>query len=81
MKFLKIVRWYWTPSFGTNDISFGIHICWKGRLDFHIWKGMLSIGNIPLYQNKDGYVYAVSNSFHEKNNFPVRAGVPHFRKK
>lgn len=26
----------WWTSFGTPDISLGIHICWDGRIDFHI---------------------------------------------
>jgi hypothetical protein len=64
-KFNQTRRWFWTPDFGTNDISFGIHICWKGRIDIHIWTGMLSIGNVPVYTNRDGTLIAVSNSFHE----------------
>ncbi len=73
----------WWTDFGTKDISLGIHICWKGRVDFHILTGMLSLGRIPLYDN-NGKEFALSNSFHESTNKrdyikkrkPFRAGNP-----
>jgi hypothetical protein len=80
MKFDHIARIWWT-DFGTKDISFGIHICWAGRIDLHIWTGMLSLGNVPIYEKIDRNgkkLLAVSNSFHiditKTSN--MRAGVP-----
>lgn len=71
------MKWiHWTKDFGTNDISFGIHICWKGRIDIHVLFGMLSIGRVPMYRNlKTGLVFAVSNSFHKTKKPPYRAGT------
>ena len=74
MTFYKWTNLKWT-NFGTKDISFGIHVCWKGRIDIHIWTGMMSVGNIPLYKTREGRIIAVSNSYHEDRNKPIRAGV------
>ena len=75
MKYIKTTFIWWT-DFGTKDISFGIHICWKGRLDIHILHGMLSLGNVPIYMDREGKEFAVSNSFHKTGKRPFRAGVP-----
>lgn len=75
MKFHKIVYFWWT-NFETKDVSFGIHICWKGRVDIHFLSGMLSIGNVPLYKTKEGKIIAVSNSFHSDKKKPIRASIP-----
>ena len=75
MKFFKIAHIHWT-DFKTRDISFGIHICWAGRIDFHIGTGMLSIGNVPLYKDNKKSIFAVSNSFHNTRKLPIRAGTP-----
>ncbi len=76
MKYVKTTFIWWT-DFGTKDISFGIHICWKGRLDIHFLHGMLSLGNVPIYTDKRGKQFAVSNSHHTDKTKPVRAGVPY----
>lgn len=75
--------WLWWSSFGTWDISLGLHLCWRGRLDLHIGTGMLSVGRVPLYsKGSHGKEFAVSNSFHtdmrqrNTSSRPVRAGVP-----
>lgn len=86
MKFVGF-KWLWlTRSFGTKDVSFGIHICWKGRIDIHFWTGMLSIGRVPIYMyvnhSNEWVSVAVGNSYHEdrlngsRNRRPIRAGVP-----
>ncbi len=71
---------------GWPDISFGVHICMKGRVDIHFLKWILSIGVVPIYEFhyfKEGRIYAASNSYHaamEKSkgnsNRNFRAGVP-----
>lgn len=68
--FARMTWIWWTKTFGTNDISLGIHICWAGRIDIHFWTGMLSIGRVPLYVMPEGTrtagsLTAVSNSYHE----------------
>jgi hypothetical protein len=76
MKFDHIARFWWT-DFGTNDISFGIHVCWDGRIDLHIWTGMLSLGIVPIYRcQRTNNSMAVSNSFHLDNTKRLRAGIP-----
>lgn len=75
MTFSKQTNFWWT-HFGTKDVSFGIHICWQGRVDIHILWGMLSIGNVPIYTDKQGRQFAVSNSYHLDNTQPLRAGTP-----
>lgn len=75
--FHHMARVWWTSDFGTNDISFGVHICWEGRIDIHFWKGMLSLGRVPIYENHThGKFVAVSNSYHNDKSKPSRAGVP-----
>lgn len=79
MKFVR-TTFIWLTSFGWPDVSFGLHWCWKGRLDIHFLIWMLSIGNVPLYRNQDNKLFAVSNSFHtaqDKRRHALRAGVPH----
>lgn len=81
MTFNHIARIWWT-DFGTKDISFGIHICWDGRIDLHIWTGMLSLGVVPIYEKRDMLgkkLLAVSNSFHKDitKTSRMRAGVPY----
>ena len=84
MKFIGY-KWLWlTKDFGTKDISFGIHICWKGRIDIHFWTSMLSIGRVPIYMYADRCgewkTIAVGNSYHKdklnyrRNCRPIRAG-------
>lgn len=65
----------WVTTFPTNDISFGLHICWKGRIDVHFLIFMISIGNVPIYK-RNGKFIAVSNSYHTDKTKPVRAGTP-----
>lgn len=74
MKFEHISH-FWYTDFRTKDISFGVHICWKGRIDIHFLFGMLSIGIVPIY-SQQGKRIAVSNSFHQDKKLPIRAGVP-----
>lgn len=79
MKFIGY-KWLWLTK------TFGIHICWKGRIDIHFWTGMLSIGKVPIYMyvdiDKQWRSVAVSNSYHEgklkkeRKSRPIRAGVP-----
>ncbi len=76
----------WYTHFGW-DVSLGIHICWKGRIDIHFLFGMLSLGYVPIYE-RARKKFAASNSFHEavqrrfmekikKTKLPeMRAGVP-----
>lgn len=72
---------WWTPDFGTNDISFGLHICWDGRIDIHFWKGMLSLGRVPIYSlAPDGRLVAVANSYHKDRRKNIRAGTPQLAK-
>lgn len=81
--------WFWITDFKGADLSLGIHLCWKGRIDFHILRWMISIGRVPLYRQfrwKDGIwnrgeVFACSNSYHvadqkRKDKMAIRAGVP-----
>ncbi len=75
MKF-DCIRWFWLTTFGTKDISLGIHICWAGRLDVHILWVMISIGIVPIYRDRHNKKFAVSNSYHKTNKLPIRAGVP-----
>jgi hypothetical protein len=75
MQFVKTAYYWWTPHFGTNDISFGIHICWKGRVDIHFLWGMLSVGIVPIYKNHNG-LFAASNSYHCDKTKRIRASVP-----
>lgn len=75
MEFYKLVWVHWT-SFGTPDLSIGLHFCWAGRIDFHIGTGMLSLGIVPLYKLRTGKVIAVSNRWHREKTGSVRAGVP-----
>ena len=78
MKFHKMKWVHWTDSFGTKDVSLGIHICWKGRIDIHFLFGMLSIGRVPIYKDRKGILFAASNSWHsdQSGKFRIRAGVP-----
>lgn len=75
MKYLY-QRFFWITFFGIPDVSFGIHICMDFRVDFHLLFWMLSIGNVPIYQLKDGSRIAVSNSYHLTKRGSVRAGNP-----
>jgi len=75
MKFLRF-QFFWITNLGWPDISFGIHICMKGRVDIHFLKWMLSFGNVPIYQNRIGRKFAASNSFHEYQSKEFRAGNP-----
>ena len=64
-EFIRMAFIYWTPNFGTRDISFGIHLCWAGRVDIHFLFGMLSIGRVPIYRWTGKPEFASSNSFHK----------------
>lgn len=83
MKYLYTAPIYLT-RFPGGDISLGLHLCWKGRIDLHIGVWMLSIGNVPIYQDRDHKSIAVSNSFHKwatrkrpvEQRPALRAGVP-----
>lgn len=75
MTFTKYVSIWWT-NFQTKDVSFGIHICWQGRVDIHFLWGMLSLGNVPIYTTTQGKQIAVANSFHLDKTKPLRAGTP-----
>lgn len=75
MKFLYF-RKFWVTDLGWPDISFGIHICMKGRVDLHLLKWMFSFGKVPIYRNKIGRTFAASNSFHENQASELRAGNP-----
>lgn len=74
MKFSRI-KYFHITDFGYPDISFGIHICLKGRIDIHILKYMISIGNVPMYADKKGE-FAVSNSYHSTKIGSLRSGIP-----
>lgn len=75
MTFYKFRKIWWT-NFQTHDISFGMHICWKGRVDIHFLCGMLSLGRVPIYKTHNGKLIAVSNSYHSDKKKPFRAGIP-----
>ena len=60
------MRAFWVTDFGWPDVSFGIHVCRAGRVDFHFLKWMVSVGRVPLYLNHKGEKLAVCNSFHDK---------------
>ncbi len=75
MKYVKTVLFHLT-DFGVPDISLGVHLCMKGRIDFHVFTFMLSIGKVPIYEDKNGKKIAVSNSWHTDKSKPVRAGIP-----
>ena len=71
------IKPFWLTRFPGADISFGIHICWAGRLDLHLLNFMLSFGVVPIYEDKKGRRFAVANSFHTtKGKTPLRAGTP-----
>lgn len=71
MKYLKTAR-FWITNFGAPDVSFGVHFCAAGRIDIHFLFWMLSFGKVPIYQNKSGKQFAVSNSFHKTQKGPLR---------
>lgn len=81
MEFYKI-KIFWVTNFGLPDLSFGVHICVRGRLDIHAFIWMISIGNVPIYKNRNGKLFAASNSYHSdmvkngKTKNVFRAGVP-----
>lgn len=75
MRFIGI-SYLWLTRFGTADVSLGIHICWKGRIDFHFLWWMVSLGIVPIYEGRDGKRFAVSNSYHSTKRGPLRAGNP-----
>lgn len=75
MEFVKMAK-YWRTTFLGNDVSLGIHICWAGRIDFHIGRSMFSFGRVPIYKTRQGHVFAASNSYHIDKTKPFRAGVP-----
>jgi len=74
MKFLYL-RKFWITDMGWPDISFGLHICMSGRVDFHFLKWILSVGAVPIYQGRNS-PFAASNSFHEKRSTEPRTGQP-----
>jgi hypothetical protein len=74
MKFIKISK-FWITDFSWPDISFGIHICMDGRIDIHFLKWMISIGNVPIYEDKKGCLFAVANSYHSGKSKRMRAGT------
>lgn len=79
MKFLYF-RKLWITDMGWPDVSFGMHICMSGRADFHFLKWILSVGKVPIYQGRNGKLFASSNSFHEHKRKEIRAGQPeHFQ--
>ena len=77
MKF-HAIKPFWFTDFGTLDVSLGVHLCWDGRIDLHILTFMLSFGRVPIYVDRNGHKFAVSNSYHKDVNkrVPLRAGVP-----
>jgi hypothetical protein len=75
MKYLY-TRFFWITSFGIPDVSLGLHLSMKGRIDIHFIFWMFSIGNVPIYQIKNGSKIAVANSYHSKKFGPIRAGNP-----
>lgn len=66
----------WVDVMPGKDISLGIHICWKGRLDIHLFNLIIAIGYVPVYSavfgeygspraaRTYGKRYATSNSYH-----------------
>lgn len=80
----------WVDVMPGKDMSFGLHICWKGRVDLHIFNLIISVGLVPVYsslykisgnQDEFGKKFASSNSFHnsykaKKAYSSFRAGVP-----
>lgn len=72
ISFVKIVP-FWVDDLGWPDVSLGVHICWKGRIDFHFLKWIISIGKVPIY-NVGKKRCACSNSFHEHYMKKVRRG-------
>lgn len=74
-KFLYF-RLLWLTDMGWPDISFGLHICMSGRVDFHFLKWILSVGRVPIYQMKNGKRFAASNSYYENRSKEFRAGTP-----
>lgn len=70
------LSWFWVTHFKGPDLSLGIHVCMRGRLDFHFLFWMFSFGRVPIYVDRQGKKFAVSNSYHETKKGPLRAGVP-----
>lgn len=66
----------WVDVMPGKDVSLGIHICWRGRIDFHIFNLIIAIGYVPVYSAVYGPYraaesertyskkYATSNSYH-----------------
>jgi len=69
-------RWLWTTKYDGWDLSFGVHLCWKGRIDIHLGVWMYSFGRVPIFETKTGRRFAASNSFYEDQKSELRAGVP-----
>lgn len=62
MKFIEY-RKFWVDDLGWPDVSLGLHLCMKGRVDIHIFKWIISIGIVPIYKDNRGRLFAASNSF------------------
>lgn len=78
MKFSHMSK-FWVTDFGWPDVSFGVHICTKGRVDVHFLKWMFSFGKVPVYQDAKDKRFAAANSFHDqKVRNAVRAGTPDY---
>jgi len=69
-KFIKIAH-IWVTHFGYPDISLGLHLCFRGRIDIHFLFWMISIGVVPIYE-VNGKIIAVSNSFHSNKSKLIR---------
>lgn len=48
----------------------------KGRVDIHVLFWMISVGNVPIYIDRQGSRFSVSNTYHSTRKGPIRAGVP-----
>jgi hypothetical protein len=64
MTFVRYAK-IWIDDLGRPDISFGFHICWKGRIDLHFMWWIISFGKVPIYEHNKKH-FAASNSFDEK---------------
>ncbi len=80
------IRPIWVDVMPGKDISFGIHMCWEGRVDLHLFNIIIAIGLVPVYSTlykgannytETGKKFASSNSFHK--SYKARRSLPYFR--
>ena len=66
---------YHIDDLGWPDISFGMHLCMRGRIDIHFLKWIISLGKVPIYTNGRSE-FASSNSYDERVKIRSNKPIP-----